>query len=219
MKTKKFFAAQVLSSIANDFPNIDVKVEEREIFILMDAVVNELAAKNYFENWKFGGYGVDEQFITTWEDVTVVDQENGLPSYFIFPANYVGLPRNGGISEIYPMKWISEDQPPVVVISHEDYRRYRSNPAGNMQGRLYGYPQGNRFYFATTCQVKKDFGNMGVRLVIRDSTQIANDQPYGIPADKENMVIATCVAWYRAKREEPTDAVRDNKDITAAAPR
>lgn len=211
MKTKRFFAELVILSIQNDHQNIDIKVDEREVFLIMDAVVNELAAKNYFENWRLSGYGVDEQFITTWEDVAVVDQENGNPSYLILPANYAALPRNGGIDGIYPMKWVTADQPNVVVISQGDYRRYKSNSACDLQGRLAGYPQGNRFYF-TTCEVKKKYGDMGVRLVIRDSSQIADDAPYGIPSDKENLLIATCVEWYRIKRQVPTDSVRDNKD-------
>lgn len=211
-KTKRWFAEQILTEIQNDHENIDRKLEERDVYPRMDAIVNELAAKNYFENWKLGGYGVDDQFITTFEPITVVDQLNGNPSYFVFPANYASLPRNGGISEIYPLRWITMNQAPVVVMSHEDYRRYISNPASNMQGRLAGYPQGARFYF-TQCDVKKKYGDMGVRLIIRDSSQIAEDAPYGIPADKENFLISTCVAWYRTKREVPTDSVRDNKDV------
>ena len=211
MKTRFWFVEQIMLSLSKEHLNIDNKIDEREVLLRLDATVNELAAKNYFDNWKLGGYGVDEQYITTFEPVTVVDAENGLPSYFIFPANYAGLPRNGGIDEIYPLRWTEKDQPSVVVISHQDYRRYRSNQAGNMQNRLTGYPQGNRFYF-TTCEVKKKYGDMGVRLVIRDSSQIADDQPYGIPADKENHVIATCVEWYRIKEQVPSDTVRDNKD-------
>lgn len=211
MKTKSFYAEQVLIELQDDFRNLDFKIDEREVFLRMDAMVNELAAKNYFENWKLSGASIDEGFITTWEPVAVVDQNNGLPSYFIFPSNYAALPRNAGINEVYPIKFISENQPPVVIMSHTDYRRYLSNPASKMGGRLAGYPHGGRFYF-TTCEVGKNYGNMGVRLVVRDSSTIGDNDLYPIPADKENEVVATLVQWFRDRRLQPTDSVRDNKD-------
>lgn len=212
MKNKMWFSEQVFLALQNDYPNIDTKLDQREVLLRLDATVNELAAKNYFENWKFGGYGVDDQFVTTFE-VDVIDRENGKPSYFTLPANYAALPRNGGIVEIYPVRWKTFNQPAVVVMSPEDYRRYLSNAAANMQGRLAGYPKSGIFEF-TTCEVKKKYGeNFECRLVIRDSSQIANDAPYGVPADKENLLISTVVAWYRARREVPTDSVRDNKDV------
>ncbi len=211
MKTKQFFSDRVKLLIMNDYPNIDDKIDEREIFLCLDATVNEMAKKNYFENWRLTGASLDEQFITTFEDVTVTDPANSLPSYLTFPANYVALPKNGGIVEVYPIAFKTEYQPLVVVISHEEYRRFLSNPAGNMQGRLTAYPEGNILKF-TTCEVKKKFGNMNVRLAIRDSSQIADDAPYGIPADAENAVVMACVALYVSRRMQPTDSVRDNKD-------
>lgn len=212
MKTKRWYAEQILGNLTNDFPNIDVKLEEREVYLQIDAVVNELAKQNYFENWKFGGYGIDDQYITKFE-VTVQDRTNGLHSFFVMPANYASLPRNGGIVEIYPQKWNTSNQPAVVVISHEDYRRYKSHAAGNLQGRLSGSPDGANFEFHT-CEVAKKYGELfDVRLAIRDSSMIADNVPYPIPADKEGFVIATVVAWYRQRREVPTDTVRDNKDV------
>jgi hypothetical protein len=211
MKTKRWFAEQVMIELTNDHLNIDNKIDEREVMLRLDATVNELAAKNYFENWKLGGYGVDDQFTTTF-DVTVTDQENSLNSYFAWPANYAALPRNGGIVEIWPKKWSKIDQPSVVIVSHQDYRRYRTNRAGFLEGRLGGFPNWPNFEFMQ-CEVGKKYGTeFGVTLVIRDSSTIADDAPYGIPADKENFLIATCVEWYRIRKQVPQDSVRDNKD-------
>jgi hypothetical protein len=212
MKTKLYFAEQVILLLQNDYPNIDTKIDERQVLLIIDQAVNELAKKNYFENWKMGsGAMFDEQFITTWDSVDVVDQANSLPSYFIFPSNYVGVGSNEGIVDIVPIKFKTANQSAVIVTTFSDYYRYKSNPAGNMQGRLTGYPRGSKFEF-TTCNVKKTYGNMIVRLAIRDSSMIPNDQPYPIPADKEGEVIATAVALFRDRRQQPTDTIRDNKD-------
>ena len=40
MKTKKFFAEQIINELQNDYPNIDLKLDERDgNIILSDAVL------------------------------------------------------------------------------------------------------------------------------------------------------------------------------------
>ena len=211
MKTKYWYAEQIANELTSDYPNIDWRIDEREVVLRIDAVVNELAKKDFFDNWRLSGAGTDEQYITTWDNVPVTDQQNGLPSYLELPSNYVALPRNGGIVDVVPIKWVTADQPAVVITTFSDYRRYQSGPAANMQGRLVAYPIGAKLYF-TTCEVSKKYGPMIVRLMIRDSSMIPDDQPYPIPADKENFVISSVVQWFREKRAVPADSVRDNKD-------
>ena len=87
--------------------------------------------------------------------------------------------------------------------------------AGNVQGRISGYPQGTRFYFNNPengCKIKAKYGNMGLRLVVRDSSLIALDAPYPIPADKEDEIIRLAIDHYINKRMQPQDKVRDGND-------
>lgn len=212
MKSKNLFAERVILELQNDYPNIDIKLDERMIYLCLDGAVNEMAKKNYFENWRLSGGAVDEQFITLFEDIAVTDYANDLPSTMTLPANWVALPRNGGIASIYPKKWQTRYQPTVTILTFEEYRRLLSNPASNMQGRLTAYVKGGRTLEFTECGVAKKYGAMNVRLVIRDSSAIADDAPYGIPADQENAVVALCIEYYRNRRFQPTDSVRDNKD-------
>lgn len=216
MKTKRFYAAQVILLLENDFPNIDFKIDERQVFFLIDEVVNQLAKENFFENWKLTGAGVDEQYITTFSPITVTDQADGKPSYMDLPQNYAALPWNSGINEIYPLKYTSTNQPSVVVMSHVDFRRYMNNPARGMGGRLYGYLEGNRLIFGTCEVAKKNGANFAARLVVRDSSAIAEDAFYPLPADKEKFVIEECVKLLTIKRSQETDRVRDNNDQAAA---
>lgn len=215
MKTKRFYSEQVKLLLQNDYENIDSKIDERQIFIMLDNVVNRMARESFFENWKLTGSGVDEQFITTF-DVTVVDQTNGKPSYIDLPVNYAALPWNSGINEIYPKKWEQINQPSVVIMTHTDFRRYANNPARGMAGRLYGYLEGYRLLFGT-CDVGKKYGtNFGARLVIRDSSLINEDTVYPIPADRVDAVIQEVVKLLTLKRAQDTDVVRDNNDKAAA---
>jgi hypothetical protein len=142
----------------------------------------------------------------------VVDQEFGQPSYLILPASYIELPRHQGIYEIWPME--SEyDGRSVAIVSHRDQRMYKSSKAGNMQGRLYAYPEGPRKMVFGTCDVGKKFSEkFGVRLAIRDSSMIDYDEIYPIPADKQKALIMILTVWFRSRREQPTDRVRDSND-------
>jgi len=151
IKTKRFYAQRVIEQLQNDYPNLDLKIDERDVFPVMDDAVNKLAAQNYFDNWKFTGEGIDEAFITTFPEVEVTDQEDEQPSYFTFPSNYAELPKNRGIDEIYPLQFQQRGQDfSVVIMSHTDYRRFKNLYAGSLEGRLGGYPEGMKFIF-TSC--------------------------------------------------------------------
>lgn len=222
IKSKRYFAEMVVNSLTNDYPNIDWKIDERDIFVQLDSIVNAEARAGFFDNWKAGAPGVSEGFITTWDAdvvgtpaITVVDQQNGKPSYFAMPVNYADLPMEQGIQEIWPQKYQSEGKNhSVVILTHRDLRLHSNLMSGNMGGRLAGYPKGNIFEF-TSAGVKKKYGDMGIRLVVRSSSLIAIDAPYPIPSSKEDFVIKMCAAWFREKRNSPTDRVRDKNDQAA----
>lgn len=216
MKTKRYYSEQVKLLMENDYPNIDFKTDERQIFLLIDQVVNRLARESYFENWKVTGADVDEQFITTFSPLTVTDQSNGKPSYLDLPMNYAALPWNAGVNEIYPLKWTEINQPSVVIMSHTDFRRYANNAARGMAGRLYGYLEGYKLVFGT-CDVGKKYGTQfAARLVVRDSSQLTEDQVYPIPSDQEDFVLKEVMKLLTIKRAQDTDIVRDNIDKSAA---
>lgn len=196
----------VINQLENDWPNRDIKIDPRDILLRIDAVVNSMAKENYFENWKFGG-SIDEQFITTWEDLSVTDPGTLIPSYFDLPANYVALPNNAGIDEIYTMKKPMS----IPILSATDMRLYKNNPAGNLEGRPGFYPVGTRMK-CTRDRFGAIFGKIGLRLVIRDSSAIGSNDPYPIPADMEEEVIKRVVMWFKDKRDQPTDRVRDLND-------
>lgn len=217
MKSKKWFSDQILAELQNDVQNIDFKIDEREVFIRLDSIVNALARQSYFENWKLSGSGLSELFLTTWDGtsaIVVVDQTDGKPSYFEFPVNYADLPRERGIDEIWPQKYSTENKS-VVIQNHRDVRLYSGNMAGNVQGLISGYPQGNRFVFSNPnngCGIKAKFGNMGLRLAVRDSSMIAIDAPYPVPADKEDRIVEMLVSFFRDRRNQGSDKVRDGND-------
>lgn len=215
MKTKRQYSDRIIFRLQNDHRNIDFKIDERHVFLMMDEVVNSLAADNYFSNWRLTGAGIDEGFITTFEPVTVTDPGDGIFSYLDIPCNWAALPKNRGIDGVYPLKYAKQTPQSTIIMSHMEYRQFMNNPARGMEGRLWGYLKGMRLTFGT-CDVGKKYGTeFGVRLVVRDSSQIGIDEWYPIPSDFEDDLVNQVVEKLIAKRLTPTDSVRDNKDQAA----
>jgi len=215
MRNKRSYAQEVISVLQDSNRNIDFNTpDERLIFLRMDEMVNEMAAQSYFANWKMAGSSIDEQFLTRWDGdnaITVVDQEDGGPSYLDLPAAYVDLPRHRGIDEIWPIEEGDYNQS-VIIRSHRSIRAYKNSKAGNMQGRLSGYASGYRFFFNEPDVTSKYGNKFGVSLVIRDSSMILPTAPYPIPADKSRFFVEKLVEYFMEKRMRPSDAIRDNND-------
>ena len=103
--TKRYFYDRTILGLQDAYPNIDWKIQPREVFLVIDDIVNAMAKENYFENWKLTGANTDEAYITTWADdaaLTVTDVTDQ-PSYLTFPSIYAALPMNNGIVEIWPL--------------------------------------------------------------------------------------------------------------------
>ncbi len=218
MSTKRRLAQAILNELSNDRLNIDFHIDEREVFLRMDQEVNQMARTSFFENWQVAGAFLDNQFITEWsgdDAIDVVDTEDQ-PSHLILPASYIELPRNAGIQEIWPLEYGPYNQS-VIIVSHGELRLYQNNKAGNMQHRLYGYPAGaNKFVFSESGVAERFSAKFGVRLAIRDSSMIAADAPYGIPADKEKALIMILVDWFRKRIAFGSDKVRDSNTVNSS---
>jgi hypothetical protein len=210
IKTKKYFSDRIILGLQDAYPNIDFNIQEREVFLVVDDIVNAMAKDNYFENWKLYGAVVDEGFVTTWDGdnaIEVIDVSDQ-PSYLTLPATFAALPMNGGL-EVWPMNY---EFGAVRLRRHEDVRRTRHLMSGGMQGELGGYPRYPLFVF-DQCDVKKNYSEkFGVRGVIKDSSAIGITDPYPVPGNISEEVIKRAIMYFTEKRIKPTDVIRDKQD-------
>lgn len=216
MKTRLWYAEQTLLNLQDSNRNRDEKIDVREVYPILDNIVNALAKQGFFENWKLGFGGVDDLWTTTFEWLTVTDPANSGPSYFALPAtSYVTLPKNQGIQDVYfqndfasvKKKYFS----PVIITSFKDQSAYRGNMASGLQGRISCYPKNGIIYFDRG-NINKVYGPIGLRLALRDSSQVLDNAPYPIPAEHEKTVIDQAVAFFRSRRQQPTDLIKDQND-------
>lgn len=214
IRTRKGYAERVLNEV---YPTRgrDEKIDIREVYLVLDQMVNEYAKLGYLENMRMGYNGVDEQFITTFENISVTDPANGTPSYFVSPANYVNLPNNEGIVDVYFMNTFSALKKkyfdPIIITTFANNRGYRKSMANNLEGRLSVYPMGANIVFDRG-NINTTYGTVGARLVIRRAEDITDDAPYPVAGDLENKLISTCVEWFKSRRGTPVDLIKDGND-------
>ena len=215
LKTRVYYGEQVLNEIYS-VRGRDEKIDIREVYLQLDNMVNELAKQGYIDNMRMGLMnGIDDQFITQFENLTVTDPANNAPSYIQIPANYVNLPRNEGIQDVYFMNDFSTNKKkyyePVIIKSFKDVSTYRNNPANFLESRISCHVKGGYLTFDRG-RIFATYGPLGIRLVIRDSSAISDSAPYPIPANIEREVIIKVVDWFRTRRGQPVDLVKDNND-------
>lgn len=214
LKSKFYFSELVLRELNSQFRNRDEKIDQREVIIRIDQIVNQGAKLGIFESWNMGERGIDDQYTTTWDGrlnswLPITDVSNTGESYFSLPSNYVVLPRNGGIVRVYLEKNYFD---PVAILTPSEAVTIRNTMAGNLEGRLGVYLQGGRFFFKGRQDIKAKYGDAGLQLVIRDASAIADDAPYPIDGAMEDYVIRETVKWFRERKNQGADVVRESVD-------
>lgn len=217
MRTRVWYGESVMNQLSSGLRNRDERIDIRECYSVIDQIINRLARESFLENWKLGFNGVDENFITRWEWLPITDPTDDGPSYFTSPATWVNLPKLQGINSVYfqndftavTKKYFDT----IHIMSQTDVQNLRNNLAGSLQGRLSVTPRGQNLYF-NQGNVGTVYGQVGLALVIKDSSAISDSAPYPIPADIESRVIEEAVQYFLRRRATPADLVRDRVDKT-----
>lgn len=218
LRTKLFYGEQILNEISQGRRNRDETIDIREAIVRLDAVVNDLAKSGILTNWKAGfTNGIDDQYSMTFEFLTATDPSNGEPSYVQIPSNYIQLPDNRGIEQVYFQNSFSAVKrkyfDPVIVRNFKSFSQLRNNRAGRMEGRISCAPK-NGFLVFDRGNINATYGPLGLRLIGRNSSALSDTDPYPIASDQEAMIIGLCVDWFRARQAQRPDLIRDDVNKT-----
>lgn len=213
IKNKLWFSERILTEIYL-VRSRDEKIDQREIILVMDSVCNSLAKKGVLETWKLGSTNsIDDAWTTTFEWYTPTDVTNGL-SYVAMPAVPALLPNNGGIVSVYFRNNLGTKKKyydPVIIMHHRDVTAYRNTLGADLEGRIGAYVKNGTLYFNQSA-VASRYGDIGMQLLIRSSSDITDDAVYPIPADYEMEFINQCVEWFRNRKNQEVDVLKDNND-------
>lgn len=213
MRTRFSYCEEIMLELRDQFIGRDLQIDQREILLKLDQIVNEFAKAGFLENWKLNaGNGIDDQYITEWTGLTVTDPANKMPSTVALPAHYIDLPRNQGINQVSFTNSFSATTKkyfdPVIITSFRELSTYRNTVGEYLEERISCYPRNGQLVFDRG-NIGATYGTVDIRLVVKDSSAIADDAPYPIPADIEKKVINELVAFYRERMAQPQDNIKD----------
>jgi hypothetical protein len=222
MKTKLLYAEDIRNNLYSSLLNRDTKIDYREIYLAMDRAANFFAKGAFFENWKLGTGTIDDLWITDFFPVTATDPVNG-NSFFTLPtSNYVTLPKNQGISDIYFLNDITKVTKkyfkPIIIKNFKDQAGFRSSLANDNQGRISCHIK-NRIIYFDRGKINAQYGQLGIRLVLRDASVLQDTDVYPIPAEYEDQFIIKSILFFMEKRTKEADLIRDNNDTQKVATR
>lgn len=215
MKTRLLYAEDIRNNLYSGLIQRDIKIDYREIFLAMDRAMNFFAKGAFFENWKLGFGHIDDLWTTDFTNLLVTDVTNG-NSYFTLPtSNYVTLPKNQGIADIYFMNDLTQVKKryykPVIIKSFSDVAGYRSSMANDNQGRI-SCSIKNRIVTFDRPKINQIYGKVGVRLALRDASVLADSDVYPVPAEYEEQFIQKSVQFFMQRRAAEPDLIRDSND-------
>lgn len=218
LRSKWSFSEEVISALQPDYTSRDLSIDPREVLLRLDQIVNEQAKLGTLENWKMNrDEFIDDTWITTWEWLTLTDPANKANSYVQLPATPMDLPDNRGVDQVYFKNDFSAVKKkyfdPIVITSFRDVSTYRNTMGGELEGRISCYIKNGYLYFDRG-DVNATYGQIGLRLVVKDASAIGDNDPYPIPADRQRLVIDMCIDFFRKKLAQVGDEIRDDKDKT-----
>lgn len=214
LRTRVYYAEQVLNQMKLPLQNRDDKIDIREVYVQLDNWLNERAKMGFFENMKLRSTSmVDEQFITTFEELVITDPPAKKPSYITLPANYANLLDNQGIQDVFFMNNTSKKKyfDSVLITSYRDISGMRHSMAHNNEGRLSVAPYNGTLLF-NIGNVGATYGNGGCRLVIKSAFDISDSAPFPIPADEGMQMVDDCVEYFLGRSNTSASNIRDNND-------
>lgn len=142
MLTKKVVAELTRSRLSGGAVSFTNKVDEREVYKVIDAVMSSLLDADYRANMAKGSYDINGAWIKTFENVQVKESKTRKEFYIDLPAYLVSLPQDRGLRMICPM----EDQATQYTVTNNNSLAVFSDlEAGSMQRTC--YIEGNRVYF------------------------------------------------------------------------
>lgn len=214
MKTKILYAEDIRNNLYSSLISRDVKIDYREIFLAMDRAINFFAKNSFLENWKSGIGKIDDLWQVDFSPISVTDIPNQ-NSFFNLPtSNYVNLPSGQGIQDVYFMNNNGLKKryfKPIIIKNFKDVSGYRSSIAQNNAGRISCYVK-NRIIYFDRGKIDAVYGQIGIRLVLRDASLLQDADVYPVPADIEEQFINKSIDFFIARRIKEPDLIKDMND-------
>lgn len=188
MLTKKKVSELTISRLSGGAPSFSNKIDEREVWVVIDAVIASLVDADYRANIARGSYDINGAWIKTFEDVQVKESKSRKEFYIDLPAYLTSLPQDRAIRMITPM----EDQSTqYTVINNNSIGVFANLEAGGMERTC--YIEGAKVYFP-----RWSLGLTKVLVKMIPSTDaLDEDEMLPMPGTAESMLLEQVYAKFK----------------------
>ena len=206
MTTKRRLAEQILRRLSGGDASDDSQYDIREIMLFVGQALGFLVKANYLENLRYGDTSIGSQYISTFPGVPVQFNKTTGKAFIDLPCTYLDLPDGRGIFHISPLR---QQDNAFVPVRNGSETLFSHSAAGNLEGRIGFWAEGNRVYF------NKDISREGcnevlLKLAVVSPESIGADDPYPISSDMEIVVIGKVLEIMGIRVEN--DDANDNND-------
>lgn len=188
-------------------PTADANLEKADIRPLIDQVVNTIIKTEHFGNAaQFGWDQPDGLVIATYPNLTIDESESGVHKV-ILPVMPASLIRNVGVWQVSPS---TDLQTQYIPMQPSQYALLRPVTEMWMIKNLTTYEVfGKEIRFNRTLT---GVSKITVRLIVRDTLSLSDNDLMPIPADKVGAVVEEVLKMLGVNRGAVGDTAQDNRD-------
>jgi len=210
MSTTKYkLADQALRILSGGAIQNATETQVREMMIAVSQARDYIVRQ---EMWMLinqaDNFDVPGEYITTYDDIEVKNDEKHKIMWSKLPAKYLNLPRNMGVYSVS----LTEDLWNAFIPVSPNFRSlYNGLGASCLEDRIGYWVERGKIYFQGMDQ-SDNIGKVSIKLIVSSSEIDDEDEVFPIPADKEMEVIKLALEMYGVQKQIPKDQINDNID-------
>ncbi len=203
MTSKAQLAEQILRAMAGGSPPSDFPVKAAEIILLLPTFFHKLVEASYNQT-----KDVDTRWLTTFDNVPIIEDEAKELMYSVLPAQYLELPNYAGLYHVGPQK---DQSTKFKLVKPSFLAMYKGLEAQQLHGYVGFWIEGNRIYYTN------DFSGVDYKCESVLMKMVCSLDAYGdydeifISEQAKFDVIASMIAYYKSELTLPGDRITDNR--------
>lgn len=203
--TKRQLAEQILRILHGGDISEDAQIDERELFINIDQVRAKLIKEEIVANKKSGILDISGDYISSYEDLTIVKDDKKNLYYSVIPVKYVILPDDIGL---YQVSLMQGQESPFIRVANGTMGLFSGLHAFHLGGRVGYWVEKDRVYYHNFSDKLKD-SKILLKLVASVEDFNPNEE-LPIPADRELELLQQVLQIYGVHTQVPQDKKNDN---------
>jgi hypothetical protein len=208
MVSKKIIADLIIAQKSGGFATSQSKIDERDVFALVDIAVGALVDAEYRQNLAKGSYSINNSWISTYPEVQIYFSEVRKEKYVTLPVKPIELPGDRCIRLVCP----TEDQSDMfVLVDNNAQGIFKELEAGNLSGLKVCYLEGDRIYFPG---LTRNISKVMVKM-LAGTDGLDENAPIPIPAITQKMLYEQVSALLETQVKYRTKMVSDSNPNTA----